>query len=135
FDPLVKLFYTPSVQDSIFQTETNLVSITLGTEALMFAVYLSATVTMSRLEGLESMESPKDVLLKRFANATQQALVNAKFLKSTDLVVLQALTLYLVGRWHRFGPSSRQLLTDTPLLLSLPSAKSLINKPCGSSPV
>lgn len=96
FDPLVKLFHAPTVQVAISHAATHLDSIEPNTEALMFAVYLSATATMTDQQCLRSLDTPKAVLVRRFANATQQALVNARFLKSTDLVVLQALTLYLV---------------------------------------
>ena len=97
FDPLVKLFHAPTVQNVISQAAMNLDAISQPTEALMFAIYLSATVTMNEQQCLQGLETPKEVLLRRFSNATQQALVNAKFLKSGDIVVLQALTLYLVS--------------------------------------
>ncbi|SPO04240.1 uncharacterized protein DNG_06923 [Cephalotrichum gorgonifer] len=97
FDPLVKLFHAPTVQVTISHVATNLDRIVPNTEALMFAIYLSATVTMTEQQCLHSLSTSKAMLVKRFANATQQALVNARFLKSTDLVVLQALALYLLA--------------------------------------
>lgn len=42
-------------------------------------------------------ESKKDIH-QRFSYAAQQALRNAQFLKTTDLVALQALTLYIVSQ-------------------------------------
>lgn len=96
FDPLVKLFHAPTAQVTVSNAATDLDGITPSTEALMFAIYLSATATMTEQQCLQLLETSKPMLVKRFANATQQALVNARFLKSTDPVVLQALTLYLV---------------------------------------
>ena len=97
FDPLVKLFHAPTAQITVSNAATDLESVAPNTEALMFAIYLSATATMTEEQCVQFLETSKPVLVKRFANATQQALVNARFLKSTELVVLQALTLYLVS--------------------------------------
>ncbi|MBE3046517.1 fungal specific transcription factor domain-containing protein [Candidatus Bathyarchaeota archaeon] len=96
FDPLVKLFHAPTAQVAVSNAATDLDGIAPNTEALMFAIYLSATATLTEQQCMQLLGISKPVLLKRFANATQQALVNARFLKSTDPIILQALTLYLV---------------------------------------
>lgn len=96
-NPLVKLFHAPSVQQMILEAVADLVNVRKSTEALMFAYYLCSVVSMSDEDYRKLIREPKATLLIIFANATQQALVNAEFLKSADLVVLQALTLYLVS--------------------------------------
>lgn len=101
FDPLVKLFHAPTAQITMSDVATNLENISPGTEALVFAIYLSATVTMTEQQCAQILKASKPEVVKRFSNATQQALVNAKFLKSSDPSVLQALTLYLVREHYR----------------------------------
>ncbi|CAI4217117.1 unnamed protein product [Parascedosporium putredinis] len=111
-DPLVKLFHAPTVQDMISQATMKLDALSQPAEALMFAIYLCAVMTMNEQQCLRGLETSKETLLKRFSNATQQALVNAKFLQYPDAVNLQALTLYLVllinewsGKYSEEAPS------------------------------
>jgi hypothetical protein len=98
FNPLVKPFHAPAVQNVISEATTDLDSIDASTEALMFSIYLSAATTMAEEQCMQLFSTPKPLLISTYSNATQQALVNAKFLKTTNLVVLQAFTLYLVRR-------------------------------------
>jgi hypothetical protein len=81
----------------ILEVVTDLESVPRSAEALMFAIYLSSITSMNDKHCRVTMAESKSALLARFSNATQQALVNAEFLKSSCLVVLQALTLYLVS--------------------------------------
>jgi hypothetical protein len=49
-------------------------------------------------EDVHSMlDEDRAILLGRYHNATQQALVNAGFMRAPELVVLQAYFLYLVN--------------------------------------
>ena len=96
-DPLVKIFHAPSMQRVVLEAAMNTEAISSAHEALLFAMYLSAVTTLNDNECLKVMGELKQTLRKTFLNATQQALVNAEFLRCTDLMVLQALTLYLVS--------------------------------------
>ena len=96
-DPLVKIFHAPSMQQMISEAVTNIEAITSAHEALLFAMYLSAITTLNDDECLRVMGEHKQPLWTMFSNATQQALVNAGFLRCTDLMILQALELYLVS--------------------------------------
>jgi hypothetical protein len=96
-NPLVKLLHVPSVQQMILEAASDLQSTPKSTEALMFAIYLSSVNSMNDRDCRKTMGESRSALLANFSNATQQALVNTEFLKSTNLVVLQALTLYIVS--------------------------------------
>jgi len=116
FNPLVKPFHAPTVQNVISEATTDLESISASTEALMFSIYLSAVSTMTEEQCMRLLSTSKPALISRYSDSTQQALVNSKFLKTTDLVVLQAFTLYLVRLRLHFptrtsGRGGRQ--TDT----------------------
>ena len=63
----------------------------------MFAIYLCATASLRDEDCERIMAHSRSVLITRFSTATQQALVNAEILKTSDLVVLQAYTLYLLA--------------------------------------
>ena len=95
-NPLVKLFHAPTVQQMILEASGNLDKLSTSTEALMFAIYLCATMSLSEEECKSMMGKSRAAIVLRFANAAQQALVNAKVLQSSNMVVLQAFTLFLV---------------------------------------
>jgi hypothetical protein len=63
----------------------------------MLTIYLCAVNSLEESECESTFGEYKDVLFQRYLLATQQALVNAGFLRSGSLIVLQSLTLYLVS--------------------------------------
>lgn len=67
----------------------------------MFSIYLAAVTSLQDEECCQFMGETRNVLLARFSNAAQQALINARFLRTSCLVVLQALTLFLVSNSPR----------------------------------
>lgn len=112
-NPLVKLLHAPEVQQMILEAVTDLKQVPREHVALMFAIYLAAITSMDEQACARLFNEPKSTVLTNFTNAAQQALVTAEFLKSSNLVVLQALTLYLVsGIWN--------ILTKVKSMVSLP---------------
>lgn len=97
FNPLVKLFHAPTVQLIVHQAVIDSGSLGKSQKALLRAIYQCAVITLSDEECVVQLNEPREILLGRYMIATQQALVRAEFLKSTDLISLQALTLYLVS--------------------------------------
>jgi hypothetical protein len=94
--PLSKLLHAPTVQSTILEARSNLEDISRDTEALMFAIYLAAVESLRDEHCLSILGEPRTSLLARYSHATQQALTNAEYLRTSNLVVLQAVTLYLV---------------------------------------
>ena len=95
--PMVKVFHAPSVQQMILEASGNLSEISTSTEALMFAIYLAAVVSLTEDECKATIGDSRTNTILKFSNAAQQALVNAKFLRSSNIVVVQAFALFLVG--------------------------------------
>lgn len=81
----------------IIDASENLEQVPKSTEALMFSIYLLAVVSLTTEECEAMFSETRDSLISKYAGATQQALVNAKFLKSSNLVTLQAFSIYLVS--------------------------------------
>jgi hypothetical protein len=71
-------------------------SIGNGLEALFFAIYCCAINSMTEDEVKSELDTEKTILWNRCRAGAQQALVNARFTATTDLVVLQALLLFIV---------------------------------------
>ena len=99
-NPLLKVTHTPTLQAQIIEAGANVARIPRALEALMFAVYFSAVTSMSEADVQSTFDEDRTRLLARFHRATQQALINAGFMRSPDLVVLQAFFLYLVRSLH-----------------------------------
>lgn len=99
-NPLVKLFHAPTVQQTILDASGDLGSISRPVEALMFSIYLLAVTSLEAGECESMFGEPRNTLLTRFSHGAQQALINAKFMKSLNLTTLQALGLYLVSHLH-----------------------------------
>ena len=97
-NPLSKLVHAPTVQAQVLDATSDLQNLPANTEALLFAIYTTALCSLSSEECSNIMGEPKSAVFPKFLAATRQALVNAGFLDSSDLMVLQALVLLLVGR-------------------------------------
>jgi len=95
-NPLLKITHTPTLQGQIISASANPAKIPKPLEALMFAIYFAAITSLTEDEVHSTFGEDKVILLGKYHNATQQALVNAGFMRSTELIVLQALFLYLL---------------------------------------
>jgi hypothetical protein len=95
-NPLLKITHTPTLQAQIIGASTNPSKISKPLEALIFAIYFAAITSLTEDEVHTTFGEDRAILLGKYHNATQQALVNAGFMRSPDLMVLQALFLYLV---------------------------------------
>ncbi|KAK2072460.1 hypothetical protein P8C59_006814 [Phyllachora maydis] len=96
-NPLLKLNHIPTLQAQIITASASTAKIARPLEALMFAIYLIAVTSMTEHEAQSTFAEDKFVMLKRFHDSCQQALVNAGFMRSSELMVLQAFILYLLA--------------------------------------
>ncbi|KAK2011871.1 fungal-specific transcription factor domain-containing protein [Colletotrichum eremochloae] len=95
--PLTKVLHGPSVQEELLRSLAE-PSLTDGpTEALIFSIYLIAVVSLTDAECRDLLGETKEKHLARYRHATEAALSRVDFLRSTDLKVLQAFTLYLLS--------------------------------------
>jgi len=118
-NPLLKLTHTPTLQVRIIEASANLNKASLSLEALMFSIYLMAITTMQDDEVYAMFDEPKRTLLGRYCKATQQALLNAEFMRQPDLTILQAFLLYLVGVIFSLEDTSRLSLTSARSTVSV----------------
>ncbi|KAK9352189.1 fungal-specific transcription factor domain-containing protein [Lipomyces doorenjongii] len=109
-NPLVKLLHAPTVQQLIVEASGRLDKLSRSTEALMFAIYHSSVVSLRNEDCESMMGESRSVLLARYSTATQQALINAGVLRTANLKVLQALTLYLLSIRQHCDPDSLWIL-------------------------
>ncbi|KAI0474124.1 fungal-specific transcription factor domain-containing protein [Xylariaceae sp. FL0804] len=95
-DPLVKILHVPTMSKVTRELRSNMDSITPGMEALIFAIYYSAIASMEEQEVTVNFGTDKAHMESRYRFATEQALAKADFLTTSELVVAQAFTLFLL---------------------------------------
>ncbi|KAJ3536418.1 hypothetical protein NM208_g6725 [Fusarium decemcellulare] len=94
-NPLLKVTHTPSLQGRIIEAASNLKNAKPTMEALMFAIYCMATLSLAADECQSIFGQTKEDLLAMFQFGCQQALLNSGFLRTGDRDCLTALYLYL----------------------------------------
>ncbi|KAH7324767.1 hypothetical protein B0I35DRAFT_348801 [Stachybotrys elegans] len=97
-DPMLKVTHTPTLQSSIIEAATNVSSIGQALEALMFGIYCIAIVSLTEDECLSMFGQIKDQLVVKYQFGCRQALMNARFLRTTDRDCLTALYLYMLSQ-------------------------------------
>lgn len=95
-DPLVKILHIPTFERTIEAAASNLANLPRGLEALMFTIYYGAVTSLSDEDCLTQFGEAKTVLLARYRFAIEQALARANFLITEEIIVLQALVLFLM---------------------------------------
>jgi hypothetical protein len=96
-NPLAKIIHAPTVQLKFVEAAGNLDNVPKSTNALMFAIYFSAVASMTETGCQVMLGESQSTLLRRYHAGAQKALVAAKFLRASDLAVLQALLIFLVS--------------------------------------
>lgn len=100
-DPLVKILHLPTTDVLLREARKDTSILSPENEALVFVIYFSALTSLEPEEVQTNFGADKFALLARYRFALEQALAKANFLNTSDITVLQALTLFLiVGRRH-----------------------------------
>ncbi|KAG7140743.1 Transcription factor vrtR1 like protein [Verticillium longisporum] len=94
-EPLVKILHVPSMEELLRTMRKSPDSLSPANEALIFAIYFSAIISMEDEEVQTNFGSSRPHLLSQYRFALEQALARANFLNTSDMVVLQAFTLFL----------------------------------------
>lgn len=100
-NPLLKISHVPLLQVQIVEAAADPSKASRALEALMFAIYFIAVNSMSDEEVQHKSGESKTILLSRYREATEKALINADFMRLADLTVLQGYFLYLVCSLHQ----------------------------------
>lgn len=97
--PVFTILHAPSLRRYLQEDGTSLECSpgSGGLEALRFAIYFAATVSMADGESRHRTGEDRRVLLARYRAGTELALARADFVTTIEMSTLQALTIYLVG--------------------------------------
>ncbi|KAL9031682.1 MAG: hypothetical protein Q9196_000315 [Gyalolechia fulgens] len=116
-EPLNKVFHRPSVEKTLLEATKDLDHISKSLEVLMFSIYFAAVTSLCDEECMEMTGMDKESALKKYRFAFEQAMARAGFLSTTELVILQAFTVFLIC--VRRHDDTRFVWTLTGLLIRL----------------
>ncbi|KAJ5594400.1 uncharacterized protein N7459_000608 [Penicillium hispanicum] len=117
-NPLTKILHAPSVQQQILEAMSDLQSTGRELEALMFSIYCIALVSLQAGEVEKSFGESKKKLLSRYRRGAQLALKNASFLRTSNLMVLQAFMFYLLSLRGSSDPHTIWTLSGVALRIA-----------------
>lgn len=99
-DPIVRILHRPTAKTILMNAASSLDRVSKPAEALLFAIYFGAVVSLTPEQCKQLLDEDKPVLLKKYRFATEQALARADFLNSSSLMCLQALSFFLIFVRH-----------------------------------
>ena len=95
-DPLVRVLHRPSIESMLIKASGKPNNLSRAAEALFFAIYLGAVVSLDSVQCGSLFHCTKEALINQYRMATEKALARAGFLTSSNLMVLQAFVIFLV---------------------------------------
>ncbi len=96
-EPLTKLFHVPTATATVQRAAANPSQASKPMECLLFAIYHFAAVAMTDEECQQSLGQDRAVLQSRYHAAVTQAFMNVAFLRTTDIIVVQAFVMFLLS--------------------------------------
>ncbi|KAH0263023.1 hypothetical protein KCU91_g13006, partial [Aureobasidium melanogenum] len=95
-DPLVKVLHIPTIEPTVLASASHLANLSKSFEALLFAIYYGATTSLSENDCLSKLGEEKGLLLSRYRFGVEQALARANFLTTEEMMVVQAIVIFLI---------------------------------------
>lgn len=98
-DPLFKIIHRPTVQSQLEQVGTIVQHDVkeAGTNALLFAIYAAAVMTLPDIYYASIANETKSDALSRYIFAVEYSLIKSKYIQSQSIIPMQAFTIYLVS--------------------------------------
>ncbi|KAK5069644.1 hypothetical protein LTR64_008325 [Lithohypha guttulata] len=126
-DPVMKLLHVPTVNHMITKAAVNPGQLSKAAEALFYSICFAAVVSMKDDQCDQLLGGTKDTLTDKYRFAVEQALARASFLNSSNLMVLQALALFLTV--VKFNDTSRSIWCLAALALQQAQSQGLHRDP------
>ena len=110
-EPICKILHIPATSEMVNRACQRPEMATKAEVCLLFTVYHFAVFSMTDDQCLSALKEPRSTLMSRYHFAARQALVNASFLKTADMSVLQALVLFLLSCRYFYDSHTYWILT------------------------
>lgn len=95
--PLTPMFHIPTLSRTYWDAIASLDTLDKNVEALVFAIYYAAIVSMSSEECIALLGITRDTAIERYRFAVEQAIARADLLNTQSMTLLQAVVLFLVA--------------------------------------
>ncbi|KAF2848547.1 hypothetical protein T440DRAFT_167951 [Plenodomus tracheiphilus IPT5] len=116
-DPLVKVLHIPTFEPTFDKAASQLHKVSKGLEPLLFVIYYGAVTSTTPEECREKWGEERDALLSRYRFGIEQGLARANFLYCEEIVVLQAIVVFLI--LLRRNDDARKIWTLTGLVVRI----------------
>ncbi|KAF2421042.1 hypothetical protein EJ08DRAFT_702206 [Tothia fuscella] len=116
--PLCKILHPPSFRKVVDKARGSIQSLSRSEIALLFSVYAFGLSSMTGVECERKLGLGRSSLLERLQHGTQQALTKASFLRSSELVTLQALCHFLLYMRSRLDAQTLWILSGVAFRIS-----------------
>lgn len=93
-------------------------AVSRGFEALMFAIYSAAVMSLSDTECEDILNEPRKAFRAKLTAATRAALSHANFIATSSLIVLQALIIYIISTQDMHEPRALWTLTGVAVRIA-----------------
>ncbi|GFF32399.1 hypothetical protein IFM58399_03198 [Aspergillus lentulus] len=117
-EPLCKVLHVPTVAKMVDTVSKQPAGASKSDECLLFVIYYFAVFSMPDADCLQEFNQTRNHLMSRYRTAVCQALVNASWLKTTAMPVLQAYTLFLIAMRTQIDSQTFWILTGVAIRLA-----------------
>lgn len=93
---MITIVHKPTARNLLIEAAHNPDALDKNGETLVFAIYLSAIVSLKPEECLSRLGEERGLAVKRYRFAVEQALAKANLLNTQSIVLLQAAVLFLI---------------------------------------
>jgi Fungal specific transcription factor domain len=121
--PLIRIFHMPTLSRIYRDVTASLDSVDKSTEALLFAIYYSAVISISPEQCVALLGMTREAALNRNRFAVEQALARANLLNTQSTTLLQAAVLFVSAL--RNQDDSRTTWSLTSLVFHIAQAMGL----------
>ncbi len=96
FDPIYKIIHKPYVEAIVQAAIEGNTTTSPSNEALLFAIYLAVTTSLTTDQVKQNLFNDRDSLLERYKRGLESSLARAGLLNTSELTTLQALVIYII---------------------------------------
>lgn len=121
--PLIPIFHIPTLSRAYWDAIASLDTLDKNVEALVFAIYYAAIISMPSEQCVALLGLTRDAALERYRFAVEQAIARADLLNTQSMTLLQAVVLFLFAL--RNYDNSRAVWSLTMLVFNIARAMGL----------
>jgi hypothetical protein len=117
-EPICRVLHVPTVGAMLETASAHPYYVSKADECTLFAIYHFAIVSLDEKYCEQTFGQTREILRTRYHNALRQALINASFLRTTQIPVLQAFVLYLLSTKHQRDPQTYWMMTGAAVRIA-----------------